>query len=122
MGRSKEKSSCGPHDHPQRSPERPRPSGEELDRAAAMFRALGDPARLKLLDQLFDGEQCVSELAEASGEGLSTVSQRLRILRGEGLVGRRRQGKHIFYKLADAHVEDLIRNALEHAGEGLEEG
>ena len=88
-----------------------------LARAAALFRACGDPERLRLLERLSHGEFCVSELAAESGEGLSTVSQRLRLLRTEGLVSRRREGKHIYYALADQHVADLIQSALEHAVE-----
>jgi DNA-binding transcriptional ArsR family regulator len=57
------------------------------------------------------------ELAEATGEGLSTVSQRLKVLRSEGLIARRRDGKHILYSLADAHVAGLLAFALEHAQE-----
>jgi DNA-binding transcriptional ArsR family regulator len=64
----------------------------------------------------------VTELAEASGVGISTVSQQLRTLRAERIVARRRTGKHIFYSLADEHVSSLIRAALEHAGEEGEEG
>lgn len=86
-------------------------------RAAAIFRAAGDVARLRLLAHLAESEWCVSELAETLGEGLSTVSQRLRLMRAEGLVRRRREGRHIFYALADRHVADLLRNALEHASE-----
>ncbi|AKF11418.1 ArsR/SmtB family transcription factor [Sandaracinus amylolyticus] len=86
-----------------------------LARAAALFRACGDPERLRLLERLSQGEFCVSELAAESGEGLSTVSQRLRLLRTEGLVSRRREGKHIYYALSDQHVADLIQSALEHA-------
>lgn len=86
-----------------------------LARAAAIFRACGDPERLRLLERISHGEYCVTELAAESGEGLSTVSQRLRLLRSEGLVSRRREGKHIYYSLADQHVSDLIASALEHA-------
>jgi ArsR family transcriptional regulator, lead/cadmium/zinc/bismuth-responsive transcriptional repressor len=86
-----------------------------FDRAAALFRAAGDPARLRLLETLSREECCVSALAEGSGEGMSTVSQRLRLLRAEGLVSRRRDGRHMYYSLADDHVAALIRNALEHA-------
>ena len=94
----------------------------ELDRAAAIFRALGDSGRLKMLEHLARREHCVSELAETFSEGMSTISQRLRTLRAEGLVSRRRDGKHIYYSLADSHVEELIINALEHAREdALEE-
>ncbi len=107
---------CGPEEHARRSRFAP-VSDEQLERAAAIFRAAGDPSRLKLLHRLCDGEWCVTELAEAAGVGLSTVSQQLRLLRAERIVGRRRAGKHIFYSLADAHVIDLIRSAIDHAGE-----
>src|SRR5262245_11715989 len=92
-------------------------SDDQLERAASIFRAAGDISRLKLLHRLSDGEWCVTELAEAAGVGLSTVSQQLRLLRAERIVSRRRTGKHIYYALADRHVSDLIRNALEHAVE-----
>jgi ArsR family transcriptional regulator len=88
-----------------------------LERGARLFRALGDEARLRTLQLLRDGEWCVSELVTALGEKFSTVSQRLRILRSEGLVRRRRAGTHIFYGVADRHVADLIDNALAHAEE-----
>ncbi len=90
---------------------------EAFERAADFFRAAGDVARLKLLARLADGEWCVSELAEAAGAGLSTVSQQLRLLRLERLVKRRRSGKHLYYSLTDNHIIDLVRAALEHAAE-----
>ena len=86
--------------------------------AAELFFALGDPARLRLLALLEAGERNVSQIADTLGEEMSTVSQRLKLLRYHGLVTRRRQGKHIFYALADAHVADLIRSGLQHAAEG----
>ena len=88
-----------------------------LDRAAALFRALGDPARLRLLVLLEQGERCVSELVDVLGEKFPTVSQRLRLRRNEGLVVRRRDGNHLHYALADRHVADLVKTALEHAAE-----
>jgi ArsR family transcriptional regulator, lead/cadmium/zinc/bismuth-responsive transcriptional repressor len=87
-----------------------------LERAAAIFRAAGEPARLRLLARLAGEEACVSEIAVELAEGMSTVSQRLRLLRAEGLIGRRREGKHVYYFLADDHVRDLIATALDHAG------
>jgi hypothetical protein len=62
-------------------------------------------------------EWCVTEIVAAANEKFSTISQRLRILRAEGLLTRRRDGKHIYYSLADQHVADLIHNALAHADE-----
>ncbi|NVB42948.1 helix-turn-helix transcriptional regulator [Pseudenhygromyxa sp. WMMC2535] len=82
-----------------------------------MFKMLGDEARLRTLEMLVDREACVSELAAAGNEQISTVSHRLKLLRAEGLVSRRREGRHVYYALADRHVFELIQNALAHATE-----
>jgi ArsR family transcriptional regulator len=76
---------------------------------------MGDAPRLRILELLKKGELCVTEIVAAANEKFSTVSQRLRILRTEGLIVRRRQGNHLIYALADRHVADLIQNALAHA-------
>jgi len=96
-------------------------SESSLERAAQMFRALADASRLRILELLKDNELCVGDIVARLDEKFSTVSQRLRILRGEGLITRRRSGTHLYYALADRHVADLIRNALDHACE-LEAG
>jgi ArsR family transcriptional regulator len=83
-----------------------------------LFRALGDPERLRLLVRLAEGEACVSELAEHEGEKITTVSARLKTLYAVRLVKRRREAKHVFYALADEHVLPLVRNAIDHAAEG----
>jgi ArsR family transcriptional regulator, lead/cadmium/zinc/bismuth-responsive transcriptional repressor len=88
-----------------------------LERAASLFYALGDTARLRLLERLLTKEACVTELATEFKEEISTISQRLKLLRMHGLVIRRREGKHIFYRLADQHIVDLVVNALAHASE-----
>jgi ArsR family transcriptional regulator len=93
------------------------PDPRSLERAARLFRAMGDAPRLRTLHLLLRGEVCVGEIVTAMGEKFSTVSQRLRILRSEGLVSRRRDGSHVYYALADDHVKDLVSNALAHAGE-----
>ncbi|MEJ1938254.1 metalloregulator ArsR/SmtB family transcription factor [Nostoc sp. NIES-2111] len=90
---------------------------QSLESAARLFRAMGDTPRLRTLAMLSQGEACVSEIAALTGEELSTISQRLRVLRAENLLTRRRQGKHILYSLADQHVSGLIFNALAHATE-----
>lgn len=87
------------------------------ERAVRLFRALGDGPRLALLGRLVEGEACVSELA--GDEPVSTMSHRLRWLRAEGLVARRREGRHVYYRLADEHVAGLVVNALDHASEDL---
>jgi ArsR family transcriptional regulator, lead/cadmium/zinc/bismuth-responsive transcriptional repressor len=99
------------HSHPSRHPKKSDPA--TLERTAALFRALADASRLHLLEALADGERCVTELAE--DDGMSTVSQRLRVLYGERLVQKRRDGKHIYYSLADDHVADLVRAGIAHA-------
>jgi len=100
------------------------PDATSLERASRLFKAIGEAPRLRLLTLLARGEVCVTELAEAEGETLSTISHRLRILRNENIVQGRRRGKHINYALADQHILDLLSNALAHAGEepGSEDG
>ena len=89
----------------------------QLERAATLFSAVSEPGRLKIIALLLDHEYCVGDLAEALDEELSTVSARLRLLRMHGLVKRRREGKHLWYSVADEHVVGLVRSAIEHAAE-----
>lgn len=98
-------------------PDRRAPAEPVIDQAAKFFRALGDPARLRVIAELAGRELCVSELAALTGDSMSTVSQRLRVLRSDGLVVGRRDGKHIHYGLSDGHVSALVANAIEHATE-----
>ncbi len=86
-----------------------------IERAAGMLHAAGDPARLRILELLLSGEHQVSEIAELTEAEMSTTSQRLRVLLKEDLVARRRDGRDMYYRLMDAHVETLIHNVLEHA-------
>jgi len=105
---------CGAGDHGHSDPAIPPAT---LERAARLFRAMADAPRLRVLDLLKGRELCVTEIVAAVGEKFSTVSQRLRVLRQEGLLARRRDGNHLYYALADRHVADLIQNALAHAAE-----
>jgi len=88
-----------------------------LERATRLFRALGDEGRLRLLTRLATAPACVTDIAEAEGESLPTISQRIRVLRNERLVTRRRDGRHITYALADDHVLAIVRAAIDHASE-----
>ena len=63
----------------------------------------------------------MGDLAELEGEALSTISQRLRVLRSEKIIVRRREGKHVNYLLADSHIADLVKNAMAHADEAPSE-
>lgn len=89
----------------------------QYEDAAELFKALADPARLRLLVLLAQRESNVGELAELSGEKLGTVSARLQLLLQARLLKKRRDGKAIIYGLADHHVINLVENAIEHACE-----
>lgn len=79
------------------------------ERAAELFRLLGDPTRVRLLKVLADtDEMCVHELAAAVGAGETRVSQALRLLRTAGVVRNRRDGRHVHYRLDDEHVRTLL--------------
>jgi len=71
-----------------------------IDRACGLLKVLANPDRLLLLCRLTEGESCVSELEESLDICQPTLSQQLGVLREEGLVTTRREGKHIFYSLA----------------------
>ena len=78
---------------------------------AMIFRGLVDPSRLALLEALRGGERTVGELVAATGLSQSNASGHLACLRDCGLVGRRQAWRHVYYRLADARVEDLLRAA-----------
>ncbi|KQU67680.1 ArsR family transcriptional regulator [Phycicoccus sp. Root101] len=96
----------------------------DLARAAGMFKLLGDQTRSRLLYALLEaGELCVCDLAAATGTQEATVSQSLRMLRASGVVSGRRQGRLVFYRLADGHVRMLLDLTREHiAHEALSAG
>ncbi len=81
---------------------------------AETFSAMGDTTRALILLTLRQGERCVSDLAGALGVSESSVSQHLRLLRTLRLVRPRRQGRNVFYRLDDHHVEALLQVCLEH--------
>jgi ArsR family transcriptional regulator len=67
---------------------------------AAIFKALGHPARLRIVDKLGEGEHCVCDLVAAAGLGWSTVSRHLGVLRTAGVVEDEKRGQQVFYRLA----------------------
>jgi DNA-binding transcriptional ArsR family regulator len=75
------------------------------------FRVLGDPKRLKILEFLLDGEQSVGEIVEHLQASQGRVSNHLACLRWCGFVGTRRDGKYVYYHLADRRVRDVVRLA-----------
>ena len=88
---------------------------QACERAAAIFRALGDPQRLRILMLLEAAERCVSEICTTLDESMPAISQRLRLLKSERIVRSRREGKHVFYALADDHIARLVTNGVMHA-------
>ena len=82
-------------------------SDDAIHLVAARLRLLGDPARLRILRELLRGECSVLELAERVGLQQPTVSKHLSALRSEGIVARRQEGLHSFYRVADDSVTKL---------------
>ncbi|MDN5820121.1 MAG: metalloregulator ArsR/SmtB family transcription factor [Brachybacterium sp.] len=82
---------------------------------ADVFSLLGDPARLRLLLVLLEGELCVSDLAEVTEHSESAVSHALKLLRAHRIVAVRREGRRAFYRLDDPHVRMLLDLAISHA-------
>ncbi|MFK7696043.1 ArsR/SmtB family transcription factor [Paenibacillus sp. HJGM_3] len=81
---------------------------------ADVFKALGDPTRLKLIYALLDRELCVHDLAELLEMGQSAVSHQLRYLRNMRIVKRRKSGKTVYYSLDDDHIEQIFKLTLQH--------
>ena len=105
------------HDDPQCDHNSSRITGSPdrvIEKTASLLRAAGEPERLRLLERLGMSEACVGELATEFKCGTPTISQRLKILHQEGLISRRRDGKHIYYQLDDDHVKQLLDNVLAH--------
>lgn len=92
-------------------------SDRRTTRTTAIFSALADPTRFRILDALSHEELCVCDLAQVAGISQSGVSHQLRLLRDRGLVTARREGQRAVYRLADDHVRTLIGVGLEHADE-----
>ena len=93
------------------------PDTDTIQSLTDIFKALGEPGRLKIVIALAKCELCVCDLAAVSGSSESAVSHQLRILRNLKIVRFRRQGKIVFYRLDDDHVNTLINQSLAHVQE-----
>ncbi|MCQ2519186.1 MAG: metalloregulator ArsR/SmtB family transcription factor [Lachnospiraceae bacterium] len=87
---------------------------EHINDLAELFKVFGDPTRLKILNELLDGEKNVSELGEKLSMNQSAISHQLRLLKASDLVKVRRDGKSMFYSLADDHVKYIFEIGMEH--------
>ena len=93
------------------------PSDDELYYLSELFKIFGDQTRVKILYTLLDGEMCVQDIADNIGMSQSSVSHQLRVLKQSQLVKFRRDGRTIYYSLADQHVCTIMNQGLEHIQE-----
>ena len=99
------------------SVEKELPEDEVLYDLAELFKMFADSTRVKILYALFESELCVCDIAKVLNLTQSAVSHQLRILKGGKLVKYRREGKVVFYSLADEHVRSIIELGMEHISE-----
>lgn len=93
------------------------PDEDTLIDLAELFKVFGDSTRIKILSALSGGELCVCDVSTAVGMTSSAVSHQLKILKNAGLVKFRRDGKTVFYSIADDHVMTILNQGLEHVNE-----
>lgn len=93
------------------------PQEEELYDLAELFKVFGDSTRIRILYVLFETEACVCDIAEALHMTQPAISHQLKILKQAKLVKNRREGKSVFYSLADGHVRTIIAQGREHIEE-----
>lgn len=90
------------------------PKEEELFDLAELFKIFGDSTRVKILFVLFEAELCVCDIANLLGMTQSAISHQLSVLKKAKLVKYRREGKTVFYSLADDHVVTILGQGMEH--------
>ena len=93
------------------------PDEEVLYDLAELFKIFGDSTRIKILYVLFESEMCVCDIAQLLNMTQSAISHQLRALKQSKLVKYRREGKTVFYSLADSHVRTILDQGLEHVAE-----
>ena len=90
------------------------PTDELLCDLSDLFKIFGDTTRIKILYALLESEMCVCAIADLLGMTQSAISHQLRILKDADLVGKRREGKTIYYFLSDDHVRTIVAQGFEH--------
>lgn len=93
------------------------PKEQELFDLAEFYKVFGDPTRVKILYVLSQSEMCVCDIANLLGMGQSAISHQLRVLKQMRLVKFKRDGKTVFYSLADGHIETILAQGMEHINE-----
>ena len=89
---------------------------QTVQRVSQIFKALGDPTRIRILNLICCEEMSVNDMAEQLGMNQSAVSHQLRLLKTLEIVKFRREGTTLFYSVADDHILHLLHQAIEHAG------
>lgn len=105
------------HDDVVKSVQEKLPDEDKLYDLAEIFKVFGDSTRIKILYVLFEAEMCVCDIAQLLGMTQSAISHQLRILKQSKLVKNRREGKSVFYSLADGHVRTIMDQGMEHVEE-----
>ena len=90
------------------------PTDEQMQELADFYTVFSDVTRVKLLYSLLEGEKRVGEISEAVGISQSATSHQLRFLKEKGVVGNRRAGQSIYYRLIDDHIVMILSMGLEH--------
>lgn len=93
------------------------PDEQQLLDLSEFFKVFGDSTRIKILYVLSQSEMCVCDIATLLQMGQSAISHQLRILKQMRLVRFRREGKTVFYSLADAHIQTILAQGMEHISE-----
>ncbi len=93
------------------------PPEETLYDLAELYKVFGDSTRIKILYVLFEAEVCVCDIAQCLTMTTSAISHQLRVLKQSRLVKSRREGKTVFYSLADGHVRTILGQGMEHMEE-----
>ncbi len=93
------------------------PNDEKLYDLAELFKVFGDSTRIKILYALFTSELCVYDISQLLSVSQTAVSHQLRVLKTNKLVKSRKEGKNVFYSLADDHVHSIINQGIEHIEE-----
>ena len=108
-----------PHDHKEQpaNMDHGLPSEELLQDLGDLFKIFGDTTRIKIMYALYEDEMCVCAIADLLGMTQSAISHQLKVLKAANLVESRRDGKTIYYSLADDHVKSIIAQGYEHLTE-----
>lgn len=93
------------------------PNDDILFDMAELFKVFGDSTRIKIISALLESELCVGDIAEIANSTQSAISHQLRVLKQAKLVKTRKEGKTVYYSLADEHVQKLYKIGKEHIEE-----